>query len=158
MVVAVISSSIALLSLVLNYANYRYTRSKTKSEAQRQRLLEAISAFVAQTREMADETQRHLAYEPEHKRKGEIGRLEKKCQLMLESLKTLAPSANADLTGAYFQWYLELLGDGYPVLRKANSFQPEHERYRRVHIAQQKMEGFLSPLAKRVTDTDEFID
>lgn len=107
---------------------------------------------------MADETQRHLAYEPEHKRKAEIGRLEKRCRLIRENLENLAPKSKADLTSAYLDWYTELLGEGYPVLRKVNSFQPESDRYRRVHVAQQKLEAILTPLAKRVTDTDELVD
>lgn len=156
--IAIASAAIAFCSLVLNYANYRYTKYRTKSEAQKQRLLAAISELVAQTREMAEETQRHLAYEPEHKRRGEIGRMEKRCRLIRENLENLAPKAKAELTSAYLEWYTDLLGEGFPVLRKVNSFQPESDRYRRVHAAQKKLEAILSPLAKRVTDSEDFVD
>lgn len=137
---------IAGAGVVLNLANFLYTKRKVRDEVVRQRTFLLADELFERTREAADEIQRHISWESGRKTAAEIYRLEKKCRLTLRSLVALVGERSVPIEAAFASWSSVLLGEGFPVSKKENRFLPATARYTSVATAQETFEAVLNKL------------
>lgn len=135
--------------VVLNLANYLYTKKKVREEVTRQRTFLAVDDLIKRMRETADEVQRHISWESGRKKTPEIYRLEKKCRLALGSLASLTGSRFSPVEKAYANWNIAVFGEGFPVSKKQNAFLPGSGRYSQIDVAQKTFEEVLNGLVAK---------